>query len=410
MEELCRKYDELYDILSEVLRDAAYIDMAICDGLSAGIDGSLPHAIGNRYLPFFEHVVSKGGYYDGGYSAAELLNFVYSSVLKANTSFSLVEGLEAPLSLITIYLIEGKLESAEYFFARDQREAENEAMCDAGYKVGIGFNGKDFLKLKYNIATEKVTKRKFDSQRLNNDKSDVMGMKKATPDEFSIKDGRLVRYKGKAQFIEIPAEVTTIAAEAFYGNKHIKNVILPEGVTFIGHDSFSGCIALESVVISNSVTRIGANAFAGCLSLAHVVLSTSLKNIDYGMFWGCVAIKSLVIPESVKMIGARAFSGCSSLDSITFPVSIKEICDSAFADCISITEIEFPKSLTTIGKAAFSDCYGLIKIKIPASVKEIQEGAFRNCKSIKEVFVDEKNKNYKAVGGKLYTKDGHLVV
>ena len=111
LEQLCQKYDELYDALTEVLKESNYSDVAIVDELSTGIRGSLKSEINESYLKFFEYVVKKQGVYDGGQSPSELFSFLKMSISNGNTSFPLVKGIEAPLSLKVIYLVRGELES-----------------------------------------------------------------------------------------------------------------------------------------------------------------------------------------------------------------------------------------------------------------------------------------------------------
>ena len=395
MEELCKKYDELYDTLSDALRDAYYTDMAICDELSASVHGSLPHAIDNSYLPFFEHVISKNGYYDGGYSATELLNFVNSSVLKAHTSFSLVEGLEAPLSLITIYLINGKLESAEYFFARDTYEAEDEGQCATGYKIGIGFNGKNFLILKYKVNTRKVTKTVWKADK--------------TVEEMNIVNGTLKKYKGNQKKVVIPDTVKTIGKRAFMNRSKLEEVIISNSVKTIDDEAFRECTMLKSVSLPDSLVSIGVNAFRSCSSLTSLVLPSSIRSIDgfafggcpiesivipdgiselTGTFMNCTSLSNVVLPEALKGILHSTFSGCKSLKNIVIPQAVTNIGILAFEDCTSLTSIIIPEAVTNIGSSAFAGCTSLKNITIPKNVKSIDMWAFHGCSRLKKISYD----------------------
>ena len=57
--------------------------------------------------------------------------------------------------------------------------------------------------------------------------------------DFIIKNGELVKYKGEGG-----------------------DVVIPEGVTSIGEHAFDNCRSLISVTIPNSVTSIGKYAFS----------------------------------------------------------------------------------------------------------------------------------------------------
>ncbi|MDE7292862.1 MAG: leucine-rich repeat protein, partial [Oscillospiraceae bacterium] len=68
-------------------------------------------------------------------------------------------------------------------------------------------------------------------------------------DDFVIKKGTLIEYKGKSG-----------------------NVVVPDSVTGIGSWAFECCTSLTSITIPDSVTRIGDMAFKGCKSLTGVTL------------------------------------------------------------------------------------------------------------------------------------------
>lgn len=272
---LCKKYDELYEMLSEVLQDNYYFDTAIVSEISTGIRGTLSGTIDSSYLPFFEHVTDKKRKYDGGFTATELLDFVRKCIANSNTSFSLVEGLEAPLSLTVMYMIRGNLESIEYFFARDKWEANDNTQCESGYLSGIGFNGKSFQILKYNVSTHKTTKRLYKPVESG-----------TSEDSFQIVNGVLKKYKGREKKVVIPGSVTTIGKKAFMNKDEIEEVIISDSVKVIDDEAFMFCYNLKSVTIPGSVTTLGKNAFRDCSAL-----------ID------------LVIPDSVEIIGCYALYG-----------------------------------------------------------------------------------------------------
>ena len=69
---------------------------------------------------------------------------------------------------------------------------------------------------------------------------------------FKIKNGVLIKYKGKK-----------------------KNVVIPKSVTRIDSWSFENCRSLKSIVIPDSVTSIGSSAFHGCSSLTSIQYPTA---------------------------------------------------------------------------------------------------------------------------------------
>ena len=86
-------------------------------------------------------------------------------------------------------------------------------------------------------------------------------------EEFTIKDGVLVKYKGTGGAVTVPAGVTEIGPQAF-ANTAITAVTIPEGVTTIGKEAFMNCVDLAGVVIPNSVTssaRAPSSCAPGCV-------------------------------------------------------------------------------------------------------------------------------------------------
>lgn len=70
----------------------------------------------------------------------------------------------------------------------------------------------------------------------------------------------------------LPANTTTIEAEAFLGDTSLTAVSIPDGVLTIGSSAFSGCTSLETVSIPESVSDIAEDAFSSCpLKYAEVV-------------------------------------------------------------------------------------------------------------------------------------------
>jgi hypothetical protein len=53
-------------------------------------------------------------------------------------------------------------------------------------------------------------------------------------DDFRVKEGVLVEYRGPGGDVTIPEGVTSIGYSAFYGCESLTSVTIPEGVTIIG--------------------------------------------------------------------------------------------------------------------------------------------------------------------------------
>ena len=68
------------------------------------------------------------------------------------------------------------------------------------------------------------------------------------------------------------------------------------------------------------------------------------------------------------------------------------------------------EGVTTIYKTAFGECKGLKTVTIPASVTTIEGNPFSSSESLETIIVSEKNKNYCALDGALYTKDRTMLI
>lgn len=120
--------------------------------------------------------------------------------------------------------------------------------------------------------------------------------------------------------------------------------------------STSSCCNIAGIILPASVTRIGKQAFWGSLRLESVEFATGsqLKEIGDSAFQGCSNLTSIDIPASVTKLGNTAFSSCG-LASITLPSALQEIEGYTFFNCVELTTIEIPATVTKIGAQAFGE-------------------------------------------------------
>ena len=172
--------------------------------------------------------------------------------------------------------------------------------------------------------------------------------------DFDIQDGVLTWYKGEAESVVIPREVTRIGVEAFRDSELV-SVELHEGITRIHRRAFMNCFRLREVVIPDSVTRIDSDAFSGCAALESVRLPAGLDALRSGVFVGCTALKSIELPEQLKLIGPVAFCDCAALESVSLPEGLEEIGERAFGECARLRLSALPAHLKRLWTWAFED-------------------------------------------------------
>ncbi len=214
---------------------------------------------------------------------------------------------------------------------------------------------------------------------------------------FVISDGVLTKYNGSQKYVEIPAEVTSIGANAFKNNDYIISVAFPDGLTSIGDNAFYDCDNLAAVVMPDSVTTIGNSAFDSCDNLGYLYLSSELTEIGRYAFANCASLTDFLLPSKISILNVGAFHNCDSITSISIPSTLnKAYTDSytgvggtkyygVFSGCDNLAYAEFEEGCSTVIENIFYYCTGLKKVKIPDTVISVGSHAFYNCSSLTDV-------------------------
>lgn len=242
----------------------------------------------------------------------------------------------------------------------------------------------------------------------------------------AVKTGKGIRVNDGRQCaqanVELPEQVTEIAAGAFENNRAIRSVKLPEGVREIPENAFRFCENLRSVTLPGKLESIGAGAFNGCTLLDSVTLPQGLRSIGCCAFFHCVMLERMTIPSTVKQIDWAAFGLCEKItvrmasgqlpdfgganpfaglkkaqidmDQLKWEddLLIDQKSKTLIACCSEEARVEVPASVENIAQGAFSHCTQLESVILPMSMDKIKEYTFENCPKLKEIHALEGQK------------------
>lgn len=111
----------------------------------------------------------------------------------------------------------------------------------------------------------------------------------------------------------------------FPAGKADEEFSVPAGVSKIENDAFYGCENLKSVSVSNGVTSIGEYSFGSCKSLTSIDIPEGVTSIGDSCFYDCEALTSVTLPESLTQLGNWAFCKCYALHEARFKGDAPEI-------------------------------------------------------------------------------------
>ena len=198
-------------------------------------------------------------------------------------------------------------------------------------------------------------------------------------------------------FDDFDYEVTSIAPNAFKGNKKIEVVNIPTTVRYIKSDAFSGAINLKEVNFidengnkstlidkKSKLSEIGIRAFANT-KIEEFVFPSTLEKVEADAFRNTNLKKLTLYGKDVRRQFYNAFYN-TKLESVTDQSDYKLKLENGiltyggsliYAD-INLEEIDIPSNVTTISYGALSNS-NLKKVKLN-NVKYIYDSAFAGSK------------------------------
>ena len=194
----------------------------------------------------------------------------------------------------------------------------------------------------------------------------------------------------------IPETVKKIESGAFMGT-YLTTLTIPEGIEEFSSAFYTfGC---KLIYMPASVTGIFEKIFApeACVT----VTAVSYSGNDPKAPWGAPYLNPIIDGAFVYADEAKtnliAYIGNDS--DVTIPNSVMCIKDNAFSSNESITSVTIPNSVIGIENNAFSSCTNLANVYIPNSVESIGNYAFNYCSSLAMVTIPE---SIKSIGNDVF--------
>jgi len=196
-------------------------------------------------------------------------------------------------------------------------------------------------------------------------------------------------YQTSITDVIIPASVTSIGSYAFMECTDLTSVTFATGsqLQTIGEAAFGDCSNLTSITIPASVTFIGEDAFYG-INTINVDRGNPTFAVQDGILYNKVRNEIITVLRSISgsvtipagITSISGFSNRTGITRITIPASVTEIGEYAFSRCTGLTSVTFAtgSQLRTIGSSAFYGCTSLYSINIPNSVTSVGNEAFKD--------------------------------
>ena len=166
--------------------------------------------------------------------------------------------------------------------------------------------------------------------------------------------------------VNIDKHVKLIPENAFYNAKGLKRLHIPASVTTIGKNAFYGCTNITEIIWEAESCQLTDNqliphAASEQLQVRSIGFGEEVVRIPNGLCKDFAELKSVSIPATVFSVGDEAFAGCKALVDIQLGSGVRTIGDRAFSGT-AILRMTFPEELIRCGHELLADCNNLTDI------------------------------------------------
>ena len=178
--------------------------------------------------------------------------------------------------------------------------------------------------------------------------------------------------------------VKAISEYAFYKNTTLTEINIPASVTEIPKNGFYGCFSLAYVDGGEGLVVIGDHAFEMCTELTSFTFSETVKHIGTDAFRNCHSLTEVVLPRVMTYLGCQAFMECPSLIRIELPASVESLCPQVMESSAIIT-ITVPEGYTNLN-TMLDSCKSLTTVYLPSTLTKINDMEFIRCYALTDIY------------------------
>lgn len=134
-------------------------------------------------------------------------------------------------------------------------------------------------------------------------------------ENFVIRGGVLISYRGNNDNVIIPNDVFCIGKEAFKNNLNIKSIYFSNTVMEIQEGAFMGCKNLETIAGYENIESFGEDCFRSA-GLIEINISSKVSALGKYCFSNMPNLKKLIYMPGKDIVLDHTFFNCPKLETV----------------------------------------------------------------------------------------------